>query len=844
MNKKSVDLDTYSLSLLAAKEDILNPRSSTNWAIFTYEGYTNKLKLADSGAGGVTELAAKFHVSKPQYGLCKLGSTETGGLRIAMIIWVGHNVDDYRRTECASHIPAIKHFFKDSHIFISADKVEDVTEERIRAELSKAQANSSSQWARRSSRSSGREELVGTNYRKTNAAMEMRLINRESFWARAEREEEERKDEERKRTLEERRRLEKERVLKERRDAEERDRKMNEKLQMIEEQRRKQAEKEEELRRKEKFKWELQQREHEDDMRARLRRSESIEKAAEAAALVSQRSMNPREFFRQLSSSSSSQSPSSPGSRTGKPLRRYQRSLTDTAFIFSKAEESAASSPHSSPLVSPFSRAPPSPFRRAASPPISPDFRAAWSPRSPRGATSPPVSPPRPAAPLSALPDVPQTCQQVEAHQPKPPSPAEPSAPPASPGLLAALTSDLVRNNPPKSTPEALPASPPNTPTQPDDSPFSFEPVLDPQAPAAPLPDTPQPNTDISAASHVNTELVSDIGYKVQAVLVEEDEEEEDQKEEEEEKTVDQEKGEEEKTADRVEEKGEEEKTADWVEEKKEEEKTVDAVEEIEEEEKTGSRIEEKEEEEKTVDLVEKKEEEENTVDLVEKKEEEEKTVDQADEKEEEEEEEKEEKTVNRTEEEEKTEEEVNEEEKEKTVEQVQEEVEEEEVPEDPESKQEVECVSVEESVQVLQHGEDVSEPVESVNTVLDPVCQIIKDQTIRTNGMMNGKGENGTERSLSPSDAELSSSPEVAVCYAVNDDSEEEISENGQEVAAEQQMCVRALYDYQAEDESELSFEPGDIIRDVETVDKAWWRGWSKDGRQGLFPANYVETI
>lgn len=26
----------------------------------------------------------------------------------------------------------------------------------------------------------------GTNYRKTNAAMEMRLINRESFWARAE----------------------------------------------------------------------------------------------------------------------------------------------------------------------------------------------------------------------------------------------------------------------------------------------------------------------------------------------------------------------------------------------------------------------------------------------------------------------------------------------------------------------------------------------------------------------------------------------------------------------------------------------------------------------------------
>lgn len=45
-------------------------------------------------------------------------------------------------------------------MFMSADKAEDVTEERVRAELNKAQANSSSQWPRRSSRSSGREELV------------------------------------------------------------------------------------------------------------------------------------------------------------------------------------------------------------------------------------------------------------------------------------------------------------------------------------------------------------------------------------------------------------------------------------------------------------------------------------------------------------------------------------------------------------------------------------------------------------------------------------------------------------------------------------------------------------
>lgn len=45
-------------------------------------------------------------------------------------------------------------------MFIGAEKVEDVTEEKIRAELSKAQAQTPTQWVRRSSRSADKEELV------------------------------------------------------------------------------------------------------------------------------------------------------------------------------------------------------------------------------------------------------------------------------------------------------------------------------------------------------------------------------------------------------------------------------------------------------------------------------------------------------------------------------------------------------------------------------------------------------------------------------------------------------------------------------------------------------------
>ncbi|XP_072244203.1 uncharacterized protein [Leuresthes tenuis] len=782
MSRQTVNLDTYSLSLLTAKEDIINPRSSTNWALFTYEGVSNKLKLADSGAGGVAELAEKFHTSKPQYGLCKVASAEAGAPQIAMITWVGQNVDDYRRTECASHLPAIKNFFKEVNAFISAEKVEDVTEEKIKAELSKVLAHAPSQWVRRSSRSSNKEEVVGTNYRKTNAAMEMRLINRDSFWARAEREEEARKEEERRRATEERRRLERERILKERRDAEERDRKMNEKLQMIEEQRRKQAEQEEELRRKEKLSWEKQQREHEDDMRACLRRSESIEKAAEAAALVSQRSMNPREFFRQLSSSSS-QSPTSPGSsRTGKPFRRYQRSLTDTAFIFSKAEESASSSPRNSPLVSPFSRAPPSPIYRAMSPPTSPDFRPINSPQRPRAPMSPPTSPLRPAPPVSALPSIPQSNNQIQAiAQPKSTSPTEPSAPPASPTLLASLSPSLIKSTPEQLHSEAT--SPPNVPTQTEDSTFIFEPS---QVPKSPLSEGPQLNTDLNTAEYVQTELVSDIGYKVQAVLVEEDEEEDVEEHEEED-------GKEHK----------EDKT------ERQSEMRVAATE------PAQTETEEVEEEEREEEV-------------------------KRDEKEEHEKEDKEEEV------------EVSQKEKEPaSLEEPADTAQDEEEAED-----DAEEKNQSSDIQLLPEPAEFSVE-KSLITDAEPVYQNIKDETVvlSSNGITNGdvtEEINGTVRSLSPSDTECSTS-EFAVCHSVHataeeddiiEDREQNISENGQEDSAERHMCVRALYDYQAEDESEISFEPGDIIRDVETVDKAWWRGWSKDGRQGLFPANYVETI
>ena len=42
---------------------------------------------------------------------------------------------------------------------------------------------------------------------------------------------------------------------------------------------------------------------------------------------------------------------------------------------------------------------------------------------------------------------------------------------------------------------------------------------------------------------------------------------------------------------------------------------------------------------------------------------------------------------------------------------------------------------------------------------------------------------------------------------------------------------------------EDEVTFDPDDIIENIEKIDEGWWVG-DVNGKRGLFPANYVELI
>uniref|UniRef100_A0A8C5RDZ7 Drebrin 1 n=1 Tax=Laticauda laticaudata TaxID=8630 RepID=A0A8C5RDZ7_LATLA len=256
------------------------------------------------------------------YGFCSVKDPQATLPKYVLVNWVGEDVADARKCACASHVAKIAEFFQGVDVIVNASSVEDIDPGAIGQRLSNGLARIASPVLHRLRlREDENAQPVGTVYQKTDAAVEMKRLNREQFWEQAKKEEELRKEEERKKALDERLRFEQERMEQERQEQEEREKRYREREEQIEEHRRKQQSLEAE------------------EAKQRLKEQSIFE----AAAIIAQRPENPREFFRQQErvASASSETPS-PFNRTGSQTETHRKA---SASASSPCDSSTASTP-------------------------------------------------------------------------------------------------------------------------------------------------------------------------------------------------------------------------------------------------------------------------------------------------------------------------------------------------------------------------------------------------------------------------------------------------------------------------------------------------------------------
>ncbi|XP_003465876.1 drebrin-like protein isoform X1 [Cavia porcellus] len=191
---------------------VVDEKSPTDWALFTYEGNSNDIRVAGTGEGGLEELVEELNSGKVMYAFCRVKDPNSGLPKFVLINWTGEGVNDVRKGACANHVSTMANFLKGAHVTINARAEEDVEPECIMEKVAKASGANYS-FHRESGRFQdiGPQAPVGSVYQKTNAMSEIKRVGKDSFWAKAEKEEENRRLEEKRRAEEEQRRLEQER---------------------------------------------------------------------------------------------------------------------------------------------------------------------------------------------------------------------------------------------------------------------------------------------------------------------------------------------------------------------------------------------------------------------------------------------------------------------------------------------------------------------------------------------------------------------------------------------------------------------------------------------------------
>ncbi|KFQ56429.1 Drebrin-like, partial [Nestor notabilis] len=137
--------------------------------------------------GGLEEMVEELNSGKVMYAFCRVKDPNSGLPKYVLINWTGEGVNDVRKGACANHLSTVANFLKGAHVTINARAEEDVEPELIMEKVAKASgANYSFHKENSKFQDLGPQAPVGSVYQKTNAMSEIKRVNKDNFWAKAE----------------------------------------------------------------------------------------------------------------------------------------------------------------------------------------------------------------------------------------------------------------------------------------------------------------------------------------------------------------------------------------------------------------------------------------------------------------------------------------------------------------------------------------------------------------------------------------------------------------------------------------------------------------------------------
>jgi len=106
----------------------------TDWVLLTYEGNSNKVKLAGRGSGGVDEVLSRLNESEIFYGLLRTTDTvdNTVAVKFVLILWVGEKVPFARKARITTNKGEVLGFIGQYHVDVNCSNLSEISPEIIR----------------------------------------------------------------------------------------------------------------------------------------------------------------------------------------------------------------------------------------------------------------------------------------------------------------------------------------------------------------------------------------------------------------------------------------------------------------------------------------------------------------------------------------------------------------------------------------------------------------------------------------------------------------------------------------------------------------------------------------